>query len=334
VEYQVKMAHSVLPKTLSILMETLASHNNISSWNIYQNNDNATCITIRFSDSHASPFEFPVKYRKISDKQMSRNRKRVETFRLTKLPTNHNDIHIKNDENCEMNSSKKRKTDNMSPENFRIDTPVSPIGPTLDTPVSVLDPEHNISLRSPDGHSSESPTLVKPHTYHHDPLYENSVHVEYEHTDVLLPPLTYAIEGVEPNSGEFYQATTHPAIQIHENPSAIPTPIISDNVISENCGSVEIPLPPLSVIRCPCCDCPMDVGHTCDQPDDTSSPIDGISMLFDMRTGSLSPPTPSAMHTQPTRSNPIIPRAPKPPDPIHMPRAYKYFMSLQQHQQS
>ena len=50
---------NILPKSLSILIETLVAHNEISSWNIYQNQDNATCVTIRFSglshDKHMSP---------------------------------------------------------------------------------------------------------------------------------------------------------------------------------------------------------------------------------------------------------------------------------------
>jgi hypothetical protein len=222
----------------------------------------------------------------------------------------------------------------MSPEHNRIAMPSSPIGLTIDTPVSVIGLEHNVSLSSPDPHSSASPTYVEPQTLHYGPLYENTIHVEYEHTDVILSPLTYAIDGVNTPAGEFYEATAHPAIQTHEKPPSIPTPVIPDYCITENCGSAEVSLPSSPVVQCPCCDTPMNVGHTCDQLDDTSSSIDNIDALSDIHTGSLSPPPSIPMHPQLTRSNPIIPPHPKPPDQIppeliHMPRAYKYFMSLQ-----
>ena len=72
-----------LPKHLELLLDTLVSHNEITSWNIYQNRYNNTCATIRFNDS--CPTNSSIKYRKISDNQLNRNINRAKWFKMQQV---------------------------------------------------------------------------------------------------------------------------------------------------------------------------------------------------------------------------------------------------------
>ena len=52
-----------LPDLLALLLETLIPRSCITSWNIYQNKNKITCVTIGFNDS--DPQISPHKYRRI-----------------------------------------------------------------------------------------------------------------------------------------------------------------------------------------------------------------------------------------------------------------------------
>lgn len=81
-------------------MGTLILHKDITSWNIYQNHTNSTCITIRFSDN--GPSLSPVKYRKISDRQVERNVKRAKRYQSKPIQSKRE----KNSENPETDTKK------------------------------------------------------------------------------------------------------------------------------------------------------------------------------------------------------------------------------------
>jgi len=83
-----------LPPQLSLLLKTLLVNSNISSWNIYQNISNNTCVTIRFDDSNDINIS-PQKYRRVSDRQVSRNFERAQKY---KSKLNSENDHISGDQ--------------------------------------------------------------------------------------------------------------------------------------------------------------------------------------------------------------------------------------------
>jgi hypothetical protein len=66
-----------LPKQLMMLLGTIVDNNVVNNWNIYQNINNQTCVTIRFNDSAAIE---PVYYRRVSEKQARRNLDRAANY--------------------------------------------------------------------------------------------------------------------------------------------------------------------------------------------------------------------------------------------------------------
>ena len=299
---------NILPKSLSILIETLVAHNEISSWNIYQNQDNATCVTIRFSGLSHDKHMSPAKYRKISDKQMSRNRKRMEKFQSKFAPVDHDKVNIDNESNCEINTSKKRKMDYTSPEQLRSDVESPSPGEIIDTPIRIKDIEYGLSLASPDNEHI-SPVSGHPPISKFNPLHENDVHVESKQTEEFLPPSSYAESGSS-------HAVPHPVDQTCETSPPIPTPTKSNCAILENFDSTEGASPSTTVILCPCCDLPMDSVHTCDQIiNESSSSIVNMSALSNICYGSSSPSSPiKPPQVPPNTSISNNPPSPKPPD--------------------
>ena len=275
---------NILPKSLSILIETLVAHNEISPWNIYQNQDNATCVTIRFSGLSHDRLMSPTKYRKISDKQMSRNRKRIEKFQSKFVSVDHNKVNTENESKCEINTSKKRKIDYSFPGQLRSDVVFSSPEEIIDTPIRIKDIEYGITLASPDNEHI-SPVSNHPPTSHFNPLHENSVHMENNQTEEFLPPSSYA-------ESESSPAISHPVDQTYETSPQIPTPIKLSCTVLENFNSTESASPSPTVILCPCCDLPMDSGHTCDQINESPSSVVKISALTNICYGSSAPFSP------------------------------------------
>ena len=99
-----------LPDHLALLLETLISRNCITSWNIYQNKNKNTCVTIRFNDS--DPQISPHKYRRISDRQMNRNISRAQMFQSVQTLDHDNSPC---DTDIDRRGNKRRKFD-TSPE--------------------------------------------------------------------------------------------------------------------------------------------------------------------------------------------------------------------------
>ena len=121
-----------LPKQLLFLLGTITSNNKVNNWCIYENRNNQTCVTIRFSDCEAIE---PVYYRRISENQARRNIDRAARHNINKQNTK---LEQSNHEGV---TTKKRKI-LSSPENTRgsdnqksteshnpglIDSPIFPI---------------------------------------------------------------------------------------------------------------------------------------------------------------------------------------------------------------
>ena len=78
-----------LPYGLEIILEQLIMKDDMQSWQIYEQKNGAVCVKLRFtgkpkSDANQSCMEQShtmASYRKISDKQMARNRKRAQEFK-------------------------------------------------------------------------------------------------------------------------------------------------------------------------------------------------------------------------------------------------------------
>ena len=66
-----------LPKVLEQLMVTLLKENELKSWSVYQGNNGLVNLSLKFS-SHESETIAPLQYRKLSDKQSTRNTQRVK----------------------------------------------------------------------------------------------------------------------------------------------------------------------------------------------------------------------------------------------------------------
>ena len=283
------MAESIsingLPKHLSLLLETLVLNNGITSWNIYQNRINNTCVTIRFNDS--SPNMSSLKYRKISDRQMYRNIDRAKKFQSVQT-----ECHV--DKICEMDSAtptKKRKKDNISPECSRTDMELSPIcvGLTIDSPDSVMGGKHVTPTRTPDAiHTLLSPTDTNPSILHYAQLSEKRINVEYEHTSITLPPVTYVIDSVDlVEAVDYCEPSLCPDIITYEDTeectydNSAHLTLLSETVIHTS-PVLPSPLPRKNkqsthnngrnvTFQCPCCDIPMSPTHEC-SPSSSHSP--------------------------------------------------------------
>ena len=148
------MSHNIytvkgLPKQLSILLGTIIENNTVNTWNIYENVNKQTCVTIRFNESTAID---PVHYRRVSERQAKRNVERAAKHNSINKPS-----HISERETSDIKGDidivrKKRKigdspeiSTHHSPESsrdskgytsktFEIDTPISLRGSTrIDT---------------------------------------------------------------------------------------------------------------------------------------------------------------------------------------------------------
>ena len=269
-----------LPKTLEVMLEQLLKHNPLKGWSMYQNKYKNLCLCIRFDSDSAiqsgSMSDLACSYRRQNSKQQQRNIQRVQAF-----------------------NSKKRKldTESNSPENIRIELFKSPTA-CIDTPVSLerVSPEvlrrsttpdlrrstTPVSAPSPDSVTPDHGTILTPH-----PILEYAYesHIDQIHSEsiTMLPDDKYMdYESVATvavtESVERSHATTNPAFQAYEAPPPIPTPATSNCIISENCDSVETSLSS-SLIRCPCCDRPMEVGHMCDEHNNSSSSIECDSVV-------------------------------------------------------
>ena len=64
----------------NMLNHLLRTHGNIKSWNVYQGDNGIVNVNIRFSDITGEsnmPVEEPVSYKRVSSRQLARNKVRV-----------------------------------------------------------------------------------------------------------------------------------------------------------------------------------------------------------------------------------------------------------------
>ena len=94
-----------IPSTLKSLMGTLFNTNILNSWNIFENRDGVVVINIRFRQDTLQPsvLHEPIAFRRLSTKQITRNRQRSQLFQ--------NNLH-----NSQNTLNKKRKLSTASPE--------------------------------------------------------------------------------------------------------------------------------------------------------------------------------------------------------------------------
>ena len=104
--------HLDLPKPLMMMLGTLKSQYDIKNWSIYSNNNQNTCVVIRFDDMHGCTQ--PIQYKRISEKQHARSKARSELYKQNK----------NKDIAPDTNQVKKRKCDQLlsSPETLRMET--------------------------------------------------------------------------------------------------------------------------------------------------------------------------------------------------------------------
>ena len=74
--------HLDLPIPLMMMLGTLKSQYDIKNWSIYSNNNQNTCVVIRFDDMHGCTQ--PIRYKHISDKQHARSKARSELYKQNK----------------------------------------------------------------------------------------------------------------------------------------------------------------------------------------------------------------------------------------------------------
>ena len=67
-----------LPKPLMMMLGTLLCQYDIKNWSIYSNNNQNTCVVIRFSDTDGCTQ--PAQYKRISDNQLARSKARSDSY--------------------------------------------------------------------------------------------------------------------------------------------------------------------------------------------------------------------------------------------------------------
>ena len=272
-----------LPKQLLILMGTVIEGNTVQNWNIYENARKQTCITIRFGD-HVDID--PVHYRRVSVRQAERNIDRAARHNLYKhtkptsipdtcqtkdsLPetTNQQDDSLLPNNSQDIHTNKKRKYSCTSPEIVRGNMlSTSDLGECIHTPESLI-VHHDHSLASPVLISTPPPTMT---LTAFECLPESTIDIKYEHVETLLPPISFPMNPTVVDPVEYMHAVTldRPISAICTEPVATVTLTTrpSADVVSENKSL------PSTVIKCPCCDIPMDASHTCDNPEDTDNTL-------------------------------------------------------------
>ena len=144
------------PVLMDLLNHLLKTHGTVMSWNIYQRDDGIVNVNIRFpnlSDFTTESHVEPVSYRRVSGKQLARNKVRAETHRANQNKNNAT-VHTQTEHNS-TKDTKKRKMDISSPEIHRSVQVVACTNEThcIDTPIKVQDlsvehPGHNTSFTS------------------------------------------------------------------------------------------------------------------------------------------------------------------------------------------
>jgi len=273
-----------LPKQLSILMGAIIDGNVVQSWNIYENARNQTCITIRFDD-HVDID--PVQYKRVSVRQAERNIERAARHNLYKhskptstpgktkdsLPEITNDQRQNNPlltNSQDIHTNKKRKYSFTSPEIVRGNMMISD-PECIQTPESLVVYDHN--------HVTPEPLSIPPPTMPHtsfECLIESTIDIKYEHVETILPPISFPMTTTVVDPVEYIHA-----VAVDTPVSAIfPEPVVAVTSLSPtdcepsiDVASKNDSLPYSTVIRCPCCDLPMDATHTCDNPEDTDNSL-------------------------------------------------------------
>jgi hypothetical protein len=124
-------------------------------------------------------------------------------------------------------------------------------------------------LASPELISTPPPTMA---LTAFECLPESTIDIKYERVETVVPPISFSMNTTVVDPVEYAHAVPlDPPIF-----ATCPEPVVAVTSLSPtNCGpSIDVvseneSLSYSTVIRCPCCDIPMDASHTCDNPEDT-----------------------------------------------------------------
>ena len=133
-----------LPKQLLTLLGSITLNNKVNNWCIYENRNNQTCVTIRFSDCEAIE---PVYYRRISENQARRNIDRAARHNINKQNTkleqsNHEGVTTKKRKILSSPENTRGSDNQKSPESHNPGLIDSPIFPINDDPLY----SHNVKV--------------------------------------------------------------------------------------------------------------------------------------------------------------------------------------------
>ncbi len=278
--------HTTIPKTLRILLLSLFEHSGLKSWNIYQNKISDTCITIRFFNDSMSIHtgDIPAQYRRVSPKQATRNKHRADTFRQSKqMSSCHTQTNTPGSEDNIMDNNcmpviKKRKLTVSSPEIHR-DSDTIKEEYLIQSPESVesipSSYTHPVSPDSQDGtdHFEDSLDRVSwsneeyqssrlacssPSTHQapHEPIPESTINIDNEHTEVILPPVTFeANMSITPTNYSNVAKTT--ASVAHDKCTSV---VLSQLELDTHAKNPSF----TNSILCPCCNTVMTPTHVCE----------------------------------------------------------------------
>jgi hypothetical protein len=310
-----------LPKPLMMMLGTLLCQYDIKNWSIYSNNNQNTCVVIRFSDTDGCTQ--PAQYKRISDNQLARSKARSDSYKQNRM---------QNMNSIDNSKCKKRKCDKMqdsSPEILRvqpdsdvlnicdINSPDTPIKADMfqsnachedlhrypDSPCSdnhITDAFHNTPSVS--SVVSEIFTTPEPPVIESAQSPSNSYPVvttelldcsipDYHIPDVIEAPTSYEVSPTIVPSTNYHTAVHCPRPVINSEP------VVAFSTLSPNCltpteSDNEKTLPLESnVIYCQCCESIMSPTHTCLTENDTPSPPSPPNEI---------PPDPGPSQTRPS----------------------------------
>ena len=278
-----------LPPVLENLLDhLLKTHGTIMSWNIYQGDNGFVNVNMRFpavNGSNVDGHVESVSYRRVSGRQLSRNKARAETHRA-KQNINNANVHTQTEHN-NTKDTKKRKIDISSPEIVRNDHNDSFIAHNhdIDTPIKLQDfkveyqvLEHDVSFSSctSEVNNAQDSESARPQVLdlitHHGPQPEYTTDEFNENIHEIPALITFPVNTTVVESKELPTCF----------PSAMPEIHTCDNHIDSNetqtkfdtCVEITSPSKPKPIL-CPCCENIMTPSHICEnEPSSDPNNID------------------------------------------------------------
>ena len=237
------------PVLMDLLNHLLKTHGTVMSWNIYQKDDGIVNINIRFpnvNDHATESHVLPVSYRRVSSRQLARNKARAETHRANQNKNNVT-VHTQTEHNI-TKDTKKRKMDISSPEIQRSDQVVSCNNTTYcDTPVKVQD----VSVEHP-GQDISFAFSTTPETEVNNAQDFKCARPQGQHKIIT-------------QHGQESESTCYGAEEQEVVPSEKPhASSVDSNEIQAKLGECAVLHDDPETIVCPCCENIMTPSHICE----------------------------------------------------------------------